>query len=98
MLGEERLAELRHALRPGEVGPTDEPAQAPVAGRVARQEDEVRAALRLADPTEVLPDGVAMARQSRPLRPWPGRYAVVDGPRRRGRSGRPARRAAAVLA
>src|SRR6185369_2680269 len=58
-------------LRPGEVRPRDEPAQAPITDRVAGQEDEVRAALALPDPPLVLLDRLAMTGESRPIGSWP---------------------------
>ena len=58
MIGEERLAEAGRALGAGQVRPADEAAQAPIAGRIAGQEDEVRAARPGADRT---PYGVSRA-------------------------------------
>ena len=75
VLGEERLVEPRHGLRPREVRPADEPAEAPIAGGVAGEQDEVRPALRVADPAQVLLDRAR----------WPGSRAR----RGRGRAGRP---------
>ena len=49
VLGEERLAEPRHALRPGQVRPADQAAQAAIADPVAGEQDEMRATLARAD-------------------------------------------------
>ena len=79
VLGEERLAEARHALRAGHVGPRHEPAQAPPADLRAGEQDEVRAADPLADPAQVLLDRLAMAGQ-----PGAGRAGPdAAGPRSR---------------
>ncbi len=86
MLGEERLAEPWHALRPGQVRPADEPAQAAIADLVAGEQDEVRATLALADAAQVLSDGVPMTGQPGPLRTRPDRRAA----RPAARSGGPA--------
>jgi hypothetical protein len=84
MGGEQLLAEARHRLRPVEVRPRDQPAEASIADQVAGQQDEVRAALPLADPPLVLLDGLAMTGQPSPLRSWPVRPTLpgarfVDG-------------------
>ena len=63
VFGEERLAEPRHALRAGHVGVRHEPAQAPPADLRAGQQDEVRAARRVADPAQVLLDRRPVAGQ-----------------------------------
>ena len=54
VLREQRVGEPRHPLGAGQVRPADQPAQAPIARRVAREQHEVRPALRLADPAQVL--------------------------------------------
>ena len=76
----ERRGRTAARLRPGEVRPRDEPAQAPIAGRVPGEQDEMRAALPLADPAQVLLDRLAMARAAGPA---PG-AAEPAGPRGRG--------------
>ena len=81
VLGEERLAEARHALRAGQVGARHEPAQAPPADLRAGEQDEVRAADPLPDPAQVLLDRVAMARQ-------PGTGRARAGGQALGRVGR----------
>ena len=86
MLGEERLAEPRDRLGPGDIRARDEPAQAPIADRVAGEQHEVRAALPLADPAQVLLDRLAMARQAGAGRAGPARA----GPRSRRGRGLPA--------
>ena len=100
VLGQERLGEARRALRAGHVRPADQPAQAPIAGRVAGQEDEVRAAGRGTDPAEVLLDRLPATGQAGPFGLRPGGQAFAWGERqvrsaaaRRGRStrGRPSR-------
>ena len=77
VLGEQRVIEPGHGLRPGEVGPRHEPAQAPVADRITGEQDQVRAALRLADPATVLLDRLAMTGQTGPLRSRPIRLPVA---------------------
>ncbi len=73
VLGEERLAEARHALRAGHVGVRHEPAQAPPADLRAGQQDQMRAADPFADPAQVLLD-------RRPVTGQPGaRRARSDG-------------------
>jgi hypothetical protein len=74
VFGEERLAEVGHALCPGEVGPRHDPAQAPIPLRAPREQDQVRTKLPLADATNVLLDRLAVAGQPCPCRPW------ADGP------------------
>ena len=68
VLRQQGLFEPGHRLRPGEIRPRHEPAQAAIARRVARQEDEVRSPLPVADPALVLLDGLAMTRQPSPIR------------------------------
>ena len=100
VLGQERLAEPRHALRAGHVGPRHEPAQAPPADLRSGQQDEMRAATPLADPAQVLLDRLAMAGQPGALGPRPDGQALghvrvgtaalrrsPGRPRRRGRRG-----------
>ena len=89
VLGQERLAEARHALRPGHVRPRDEPAQAPPADRGPGEQDEMRPAAALADPAQVLLDRLAMAGQPGALGPRPDREALGHGriARRCGRVG-----------
>ena len=70
VLGEQRLAEPRHALGPVEICAGDEPAQAAIARRVARKQHEMRPALPLADPAQVLLDRAPVARQPGAVRPW----------------------------
>jgi hypothetical protein len=77
--GEERPVEAGHRLGPGEVRPRDEPAQAPVARRVACQQDEVWTALRLPDPADVLLHRIAMTGQPGALRARPIRLALACG-------------------
>ncbi len=78
MLGKQLVAEARNGLGPGEVRPRDEPAQAPITGRVAGEEDEVRTPLALADAAVILLDRLPMTGQPSPLRARPIRQAV-DG-------------------
>ena len=78
VLGQERLAEARHALGPGHVRPRDEPAQAPPPDRGPGEQHEMRPATALADPSQILLDRLAMAGQPHPLRPWPRRHALHD--------------------
>ncbi len=89
VVGQERLAEARHALGAGHVRLRDEAAQAAPARRRPGQQDEVRAAGALADPAQVLLDRLAMPGQPRSTGTGPGREAVgwLPGPR-----WRPARR------
>jgi len=63
VIGQEGLCEVRDGLGPGQVRPADEPAQAPVAGRVAGQEDQVWSTLAFADPAQILLDERPMAGQ-----------------------------------
>ncbi|MFI5258909.1 MAG: hypothetical protein ACHQ01_04780, partial [Candidatus Limnocylindrales bacterium] len=55
------MAEERHRLGSGEIRPADQAAQAAIPRRVPRQQDEVRPALPLPDPTQIRLYGVAMA-------------------------------------
>jgi hypothetical protein len=71
MLGEQLVAEAGNCLGAGEVRPRDEPAQAPIAGRVASEKDEVRTTLALADAAVILLDRIPMTRQPNPLRARP---------------------------
>src|ERR1041385_6631826 len=64
---EESGVEARPRLRPKKIRPRDEPAQAPIAGRVTGEQDEMRAALPLADAPDVFLHRLAMARQLRPI-------------------------------
>ena len=68
MIGQECLAEARNALGAGQVGPADQPAQAPVAGRIAGQQDQVWTARGITDPAQVLLDRLAPAGQPSPFR------------------------------
>ena len=88
VLGEQRLAEPRHALGPVEIRAGDEPAQAAIARRVPREQHQVRAALPLADPAQVLLDRAPVARQPGAVGPRPRRQALD----RRLALGRPPRR------
>ena len=76
VLVEQGVGEPGHALGPVEIRAGDEPAQAPIAGRVARQQHEVRPALALADAAQVLLDHRPMAGQARPGRAGPCRQAL----------------------
>ena len=76
VLGQERLAEPGHALRAGHVGVRHEPAQAPPPDLRACQQDEVRPADPLTDPTQVLLDRRPMARQAGARRPGPDGHAL----------------------
>jgi hypothetical protein len=76
VVGEEGLREVRDGFRPGQVRPADEPAQTPVAGRVAGQEDQMRPALALADPAQVLLDERPMAGQPGSRWAWTHGHAV----------------------
>ena len=78
VLGKQLVAEARNGLGPGEVRSRDEPAQAPIAGRVASEEDEVRTTLALADAAVVLLD---RAPDDRAVGPAPA-AADPAGPRR----------------
>ena len=64
MLGQERLAEPWDSLGPGHVRVRHEPAQAPPADLRSGEQDQVRPADPLDDPTQVLLDRGAMAGQS----------------------------------
>jgi hypothetical protein len=77
VLGQKRVAEARHRLRPREIRPTHQPAEAAIAGRIARQQDEVRAALRFSDTSQILLDGIAMAGQTGAVRARPGRQTLT---------------------
>ena len=77
LVGQERLRDPRHRLRPGEVGPADQPAEAPVAGVVAGQQDEVRAALVVTHAAQVLAHRLAVAGQPAPFRVGPLGTATV---------------------
>ena len=68
VLLEQRLGEPRHALGPVEIRAGDEPAEAPIADGVARQQHEVRSALPLPDPPQVLLHRRAMPGQAGALR------------------------------
>ncbi len=71
------LAEARPALRPGQVGPRHEPAQAPVARVVTGQQHEMRAARRRPDPPQVRAHDGAMAGQARAVGTRSGRSALA---------------------
>ena len=64
------------ALGAGHVGPADQAAEAAIAGRVAGQQDEMRAALPLPDAAQILLHGVAVAGQAGSFRTWPGGLAL----------------------
>jgi hypothetical protein len=89
VLGEERLRDPGCRLRPGEVRPRDEPAEAPVPDPVAGEQDEVGAALRRTDAAVVLPDRLAMAGEAGPVRLRTGGKPAPGG-RQRGDGGHPA--------
>ena len=73
-VGRQQLVrELGDRLGPREVGARHQPAQAAPAHRVARQQHEVRAALRLADPPVVLLADLAVAGKAGALGAWPDR-------------------------
>ena len=76
--------EPRHGLRPGEVRPRHQPAQAPPARRVPGEQHEVRPALPLADPAVVLLHDRAMTRQPGTGRAGPGGPALGASTRRLG--------------
>jgi hypothetical protein len=76
VLLEQRLGEARHPLGPVEIRAGDEAAQAPVAGGIPRQQHEVRPALALADPAQVLLDHRPVPGQAGPVRPGPCRQAL----------------------
>jgi hypothetical protein len=98
VLGEQGLVEPGHGLRPGEICPGNKAAQAPPAGVVAGEKDEVRPTLRFADPAVILLHRIAVARQASAVGSRPSRHAL-DRPAIEGRlvsearSPRPGRRA-----
>ena len=95
VLRQQRLGEPRDGLRPREVRPRHQPAQAPPARRVPGEQHEVRPALRLADPPVVLLHDRPMAGQPGAGRAGPGGPPSVDRPAARRRpvaGGRAARR------
>jgi len=77
VLGEEGLAEPRHALGARHVRMRDQPAQAPPPDLGSGEEDQVRSPNALGDAPQVLLDGEAVARQPGALGPRPGRLAVA---------------------
>src|SRR5207237_1283218 len=79
MLGEQVLGEPGDALGPVEIRAGDEPAQASIARRVARQQHEVWATLARPDATEVLLDDRPMTRESRSGRARAGREPFRHG-------------------
>ena len=89
VVGQKGLAEPRHALRAGQVGPADQAAQTPVAGGVPSQQDEVRSARAVADPPEILLDWFAPAGQPSPFRTRPNGHALDRSGRRVVDQGRP---------
>ena len=93
VLGQKRVTEARHRLRPGEIRPAHQPAEAAIAGRIARQQDEVRATLRFPDTSQILLDGIAMAGQTDAFRARPGRQ-TLSAPRVIGERLDPRQRAA----
>ena len=74
--GQQVVAKARHRLGSGHVRPAHETAEAAVTRRVAGQQDEVRAALPLADSTQVLANGVAIAGQAGTFRARPDRQTL----------------------
>ncbi len=90
VVGQERLAEARHALGPGHVRLRDEATQAAPACRRPGQQDEVRTSRALADPAQVFLDRLAMPGESRAPRSRPGRETI-------GRAWRRGRRAAPAV-
>src|SRR3990172_11048728 len=76
VLGEKCLGEPRYALGSGQIRPGDEAAQAPVAGSVSRQQDEMRPPLPLPDPAPVLLDDGPVTREPGSIRTRPGRQAL----------------------
>ncbi len=76
VLLEQRLGEPRHALGPVEIRAGDEPAEAPVARGVASEQHEVRPALPLRDPPQVLLHRRTVTRQAGPFGPGAGRQAL----------------------
>ncbi len=79
VLGEQGLAEPRHALGAGHVGPRHETAQAPPADLRAGQQDEVGTANAFVDAAQVLLDRVAMAGQPGTPGARPARQALGHG-------------------
>ena len=77
-MGREQLVvESGHRLRPGQVCPRDEPAQAPIAERVPGDQDEVWPALALTDAAPILLDRLAVAGQPGPISSGPVRLTVA---------------------
>ena len=94
LLGQQRLAEARHALRAGHVRLRHEPAEAPPATRRPGEQHEMRSATPVADPAQVLLHRLAMARQAGPSGSRASRHAVLGRHRSaapRHRRSRPAR-------
>ncbi len=85
MLGQERLREAGHALGPGQVRSADQPAEAPVAGQVAGQEDEMGATLAIPHAPQLLAARLAMARRAQAFDRWTDRPTLGhrDQPRPR---------------
>ena len=83
MLGQQRVAEARHALAAGQVGGAGQPAEVRVAGLTRGQQREVRPQLPGADAPQVFPARVAMARRSLPGNGRPRRLPCpgLDGRR-----------------
>ena len=81
VLGQQGVGEPGHALGPVEIRAGDEPAQAPIAGRIARQQDQVRPALARADAAQVLLDDRPVAGQPGPRRARPCRESLHHEPR-----------------
>ena len=95
ILVEQRLAEARDALRPGQVRPRHEPAQASPAECGPGEQHEMRPARSRPDPAQVLLDRVAMAREPGTLGAWPC-WTAFRHDRSESRRGRPERPVAAA--
>ncbi len=80
MLGEQGVADVRDALRTGEVGRRQETAQAPPPDLAAGQEHEPGTTRPRPDASQVLLDRIAIAGQSSPFRTGAGRATLVDRP------------------
>ncbi len=90
VLLEQRLGEPRHALGPVEIRAGDEPAEAPVARGIARQQHQVRSALPLPDPPQVLLHRRAVPRQAGAFRSRARRQALAGERELQGRGLAPA--------
>ena len=67
LVAQARMGEARRALGPGKLGPASEPAQAAIAGHVARDEHQMRPELARPNAAQVLAHGIAVARRPQPL-------------------------------